>query len=248
MIYIGIHGPKRIGKDTFAKNLKQAFMDVGEPRVAIGSILTYCLVTLPDAVGLIAVVATIFGAVTMWRSPVAGRALVSYAAVAMVLAAGLAGSGAGEALTVRFAMFLLPLLCVFAAVALTGPWPRVVRILGAVFVVLGLVGATAVYLASFMQSPRDDGGAFINRELPASSVVLAPKSPGPYKTPAFDFSRLRLVSDPKAPHDFVVQVEDRRPPATPAGFELMAEFPKEGMLPPTPLSFSGRLVRIYRKK
>ena len=38
MIYIGIHGPKRIGKDTFAKNLKQAFMDVGEPRVAIGRI------------------------------------------------------------------------------------------------------------------------------------------------------------------------------------------------------------------
>ena len=198
--------------------------------------------------GLAGVVATVFGAVTLWKNAAAaGRALASYAGVALVLAAWLAGTETGDALTVRFAMFLLPMLCVFAAVALTGPWPRVARVAAAVWIALGLVSATAIHLASFMQAPRDNAGEFINRELPAGVVVMTPKSPGPYKTPAFDFSRLRLVSDPKEPHKFAVQVEERRLPATPAGFELMAGFPKELTLPPTPLSFSGRLVRIYRK-
>ena len=225
------------------------FRQFREPQAAVGSVIAFCLATLPSALGLAGVVATVFGAMTLWKNAAAaGRAMVCYAGVALVLAAWLAGTEAGEALTVRFALFLLPLLCVFAAVALTGPWPRVARVAGAVWIALVLVSAAAVHLASFMQTPRDDAGEFINHEISAGSVVMTPKSPGPYKAPAFDFSRLRLVSDPKEPHEFVVQVEDRRSPATPTGFELMAGFPKELTLPPTPLSFSGQLVRIYHKK
>ncbi|MCX6906435.1 MAG: hypothetical protein NTY01_00155, partial [Verrucomicrobia bacterium] len=211
------------------------------------SVFMFCGGPLSHALGLAGLGAALFGAVTLWQTSAAGRALVSYAAAGLLLSAWLAGSDAGETLSVRFAMFLLPLLCVLVAAALFGAWPRWARGGAAALIALGCVVATVVYLTSFTRSSRDDAGDFINRQLSHGVAVLVPKSPGPYKLPAFDFIRLRLVTDPKASHGFAVQVEDRRKPATPAGFELMASFPPERTQPPTPLSFSGRLARIYRR-
>jgi hypothetical protein len=205
---------------------------------------------MSHAIGLAGLAASLFGAVTLWRASAAGRALASYAAAMLLLSAWLAGSDAGEALSVRFALAALPLLCAFVAAALAGSWPRWARGWAAALVAMGCVAATVVYLASFTRSPRDDAGGFINRELPAGCLLAAPKSPGPYEMPAFDFSRMRLITDAKTPREFAVKVEDHSRPATPAGSELMAQFPdmREQSLPPTPLSFSGRFARAYRQQ
>lgn len=223
------------------------FRQFRSPLPGVGSIVMFCGGPLPHAIGVVGLGVTLFGAVTLWQASGAGRALVSYAVAGLLLSAWLAGSDASEALSVRFAMFMLPLLCVFIAVALTGPWPRWSRVGAAALIALAAVSATAVHLASFTRSPRDDAGEFINRTLLTGSAVAVPKSPGPYEMPAFDFVRLRLVTDPKAPHEFAVQVEDSKKPAIPAGFELVAGFPDARVQRPTPLSFSGRFARIYRR-
>ncbi|MCX6898767.1 MAG: hypothetical protein NT105_08720 [Verrucomicrobia bacterium] len=222
------------------------FRQFRAPLAGAENIFMFCIGPLSSALGLIGGGAAVFGAVTLWTGSAAGRALVSYAAAGLLFSAWLAGSDAGEALSIRFAMFVLPLLCLFIAVALTGAWPRWARGGAAALIALACVIATAVYLVSFTLSSRDDAGEFINHELPAGCAVATPKSPGPYEMPAFDFSRVRLVSDPKVAHEFTVRVEDHAKPGTSEGVELMASFPPERTQPPTPLSFSGRLVRIYR--
>lgn len=223
------------------------FRQFRAPLAGVENIFMFCVGPLSNALGLVGVGAAVFGAVTLWNGSAAGRALVGYAAAGLVLGAWLTGSDAGEALSIRFAMFVLPLLCLFIAVALTGSWPRWARGGAAALIALAGVVAAAVYLVSFTLSSRDDAGKFINHELPAGCAVAVPKSPGPYEMPAFNFSRVRLLSDPKAPHEFAVQVEDHTRLGKPEGFELMASFPAERTQPPTPLSFSGRLVRIYRR-
>ncbi|MFA7006873.1 MAG: hypothetical protein WC429_22720, partial [Verrucomicrobiia bacterium] len=222
------------------------FRQFRAPLAGVENIFMFCIGPLSNALGLVGIGAAVFGAVTLWTGSAAGRALVSYTAAGLLLSAWLAGSDAGEALSIRFAMVVLPLLCLLIAAALTGSWPRWARGGAAVLIALACVVATAVYLVSFTLTSRDDAGEFINRELPAGCAVATPKSPGPYEMPAFDFSHVRLVSNPKAPHEFAVRVEDHARPGTSKEFELMASFPPERTQPPTPLSFSGRLVRIYR--
>ncbi|MBI5684828.1 MAG: hypothetical protein HZC54_07090 [Verrucomicrobia bacterium] len=218
------------------------------PMLGVENVFMFCFGPLPHAIGTAGLGAALFGAATLWQSSAAGRALTGYAAAGLLLSAWLAGSDAGEALSIRFAMFVLPLLCLFGATALFGGWPRWARGGAAVIIATGCVVASVVYMASFTRTPRDDAGEFINRELPAGSTLAAPESPGPYEMPAFDFSRVRLVTNAKAPHEFAVRIEDHRKPATPAGFELAAGFPDARVQPPTPLSFSGRFARIYRKQ
>jgi len=223
------------------------FRQFRAPLAGVENIFMFCIGPLSNVFGLVGVGAAVFGAVTLWTGSAAGRALVSYTTAGLLLSAWLAGSDADEALSIRFAMFVLPLLCLLIAAALTGSWPRWARGGAAVLIALACVVATAVYLVSFTLSSRDDAGEFINRELPVGCAVATPKSPGPYEMPAFDFSRVRLVSDPITPHEFAVRVEDRARPGTSERLELMVSFPPERTQPPTPLSFSGRLVRIYRR-
>jgi hypothetical protein len=235
------------------------FRQFRSPMLGVESVFAFCFGPLPHAIGLPGLGAALFGAATAWQTGVGGRAVVCWAAAALLGTAWLAGSDAAEALSVRFAIFVLPSLCVLAVAALLGPWPGWARGGAAAFIALGCAVAAAVHLASFMGSPRDDAGEFINRELPAGCALPMPASPGPYEMPAFDFSRVRPVMDATAPHEFLARVEDRWKPVAPAGFEWMAGFSPAGAErlvrgmpentpPPTPLSFSGRSVRVYRKQ
>ena len=244
--YLALNPYCWVNLDVLCEELAR-FRQFRAPLAGVENIFMFCIGPLSNALGLVGVGAAVFGAVTLWTGSAAGRALVSYTAAGLLLSAWLAGSDAGEALSIRFAMFVLPLLCLLIAAALTGSWPRWARGGAAVLIALACVVATAVYLVSFTLTSRDDAGEFINRELPADCAVATPKSPGPYEMPAFDFSRVRLVSNPKAPHEFAVRVEDHARPGTSEGFELMVSFPPERTQPPTPLSFSGRLVRVYRR-
>ena len=244
--YLALNPYCWVNLDVLREELAR-FRQFRSPLLGVENVFMFCSGSLFHAIGLVGLGAALVGAATLWQVAVAGRALAGYAAAGLLLSAWLAGSDAGEALSVRFAMFVLPLLCLFVAVALTGSWPRWTRGGAAALIALACIVATAVYLVSFTLSSRDDAGEFINRELPVGCVVATPKSPGPYEMPTFDFSRVRLVSDPKAPHEFAVQVEDHARLGKPEGFDLMASFPSERTQPPTPLSFSGRLVRIYRR-
>jgi hypothetical protein len=184
--------------------------------------------------------------------------VVVFVVAAVAVVAWLAGSDADEPLTARFAAFLMPvatlLAAAFVAAALGGRLPRLATALAFVAVVswLALVGlgkarlAAADYTASFLRSPRDEAGGFINHSLAARAPILVPASPGPYEMPVFDFSRFRLVTDRCQPHDYVVQVEETAALVAPTGYQLAGSFAASARGETTPLSFSGRSVGVYR--
>jgi hypothetical protein len=173
--------------------------------------------------------------------------LVVYGALGALVTAWLAGTAARDPLTLRFACWWLPVLCLWIARALTGGWHRLARAGAAVLLGLGAMASAAVHLGSFLRSPRDEAGAFLNANATPGGSICVPPSPGPYEMPAFDFSRLRLVCDSSGPADYVVEVGHMAEPPPAAGTETLAVFPTPAFQPRTPLSFSGRVVAIYRR-
>jgi len=188
------------------------------------------------------------GLILLWASKDrTNRALFAFTGIVVLLCGYLAGSESTNPLNVRFACFLLPLGCVFIAIPMVSPWRRLVRVTMAASVGISFLITTRVYLASYDSGLRDEAGAFINRNIPAGASVLVPKSPAPYELPAFDFSRLRLVSDRTQAHEYAVQVEDCQAPMLADGYAVLPDSPPSGHPVTTSLSFSGRCVRIYRR-